>query len=156
MTESETTSSNIFILDTCFINGIPLIVITNTGATCLLVSLDCAEKLGLKLYFMVGSMVIDTSANDSVTTSWVCLNFLLTIYGKSFGMGLVCLPSNKLDVILGMNLLEFNRVHINCFDKPLSFLDFDASDELLMFAKQVDEFMKDEVGVFIILAFMKA
>lgn len=38
----------------------------------------------------------------------------------------------------------------------MSFLELDASDELFMSAKKVDEFMKDDVVVFMILASMKA
>lgn len=38
----------------------------------------------------------------------------------------------------------------------MSFLEFDASDELFVTAKQVDECMKDDVEVFMILASMKA
>lgn len=70
-------------------------------------------------------------------------------------MDLVCLPLNQLDVIIGMNWLEFNHVHINCFDKSVSFLELDASDELFVFAKQVDEFVENDVILFIILASMK-
>ncbi|XP_050888845.1 uncharacterized protein LOC127094008 [Lathyrus oleraceus] len=71
-------------------------------------------------------------------------------------MDLVCLPLNQIDVILGMNWLEFNHVDINYFDKLVSFLEFDASDELFVSAKQVDKLMKDDVEVFMILASMKA
>lgn len=120
------------------------------------ISLECAERLDLKLSSMVESMVIDTPTNGSVTTSWVYLKCSLTIYSKSFGMDLVCLPLDKLDVILKMNSLQFNHVHINYFDKSTSFLEFDASDDLFVSAKQVHEFMKDEVVVFMILASVKA
>lgn len=67
------------------------------------------------------SMVIYTLAKGSVTTSSVCLNCPLSIFGRNFGMELVCLPLYKLDVILGMNWLEFNRVHINYFTKMVIF-----------------------------------
>ncbi|XP_050885333.1 uncharacterized protein LOC127089884 [Lathyrus oleraceus] len=136
--------------------SISLIAIIDTSAVYSFILFDCAERLGLKLYVMGGSMVINTPTNGSVTTSWVCLNCPLTIYGKSFGMDLVCLPLNQIDVILGMNWLEFNHVQINCFDKSLSFPKFDASDELFVSAKQVDEFMKDDVEVFMIIASMNA
>ena len=66
---------------------------------------------------MKRSMVIDTLANGSVTTLLVCLNCPLTIYGKDFGVDLIYFPLSQLDVILEMNWLEFNHVHINCFDK---------------------------------------
>lgn len=55
-----------------------------------------------------------------------------------------------------MNWLEFNHVHINCFDKSVSFREFDASDELFVSTKQVDEFMENDVKVFMVLAYVKA
>lgn len=67
------------------------------------------------------TMIVSTLPLGSIMTSWVCLNCLLTIFGKNFGMDLVCLPLRKLDVILSMNKLEFNHVHINYFDKLVSF-----------------------------------
>ena len=100
-------------------------------------------------------MIIDTPTLGPVTTSWVCLNFPLTIFGKNFGMDLVCLPFINLDIILGMNWLVFNLVHINYHDKTVSFPDFEASDELFVSAKQVDDIVKDEADVFMILASMK-
>lgn len=151
----KTTSSDKLTRSTCFINGIPLTCIIDTCAIYMFVSLDCTERLGLKLSYMVGSMIVDTPTLGLLTTSWVCLNCLLTIYGKSFGLDLVCLPLNKIGVILRMNWLEFNHVHINCFDKSVSFPKFDASDKLFVLAKQVDEFMKDKTEVFLILAFVK-
>lgn len=60
-----------------------------------------------------------------------------------------------MDVILGMIWLEFNHVHINYLDTSMPFPEFDASDELFVFAKEVDEFTKDDVKVFMILAYMK-
>lgn len=105
---------------------------------------------------MVGSMIVYTLYSGPITNSWVCLNFSLTIFGKNFGMDLMCLPLRNLNVILGMNWLEFNHVCINCYDKTMTFPEFDASDELLVSAKQVDEFIMDDVGVFMILASMKA
>lgn len=55
-----------------------------------------------------------------------------------------------------MNWLEFNHVHINYFDKKMSFPKLDASDELFVSAKKMDEFVKDYATMFIILASMKA
>lgn len=40
--------------------------------------------------------------------------------------------------------------------QPCSFQEFDASDELFVSAKQVNEFMKEDALVFMILASMKA
>lgn len=51
--------------------------------------------------------------------------------------------------------LELIEVHINCFGKSLSFLEFDAGDKLFVSIGQVDEFVKIEAKMFMILAFMK-
>lgn len=74
---------------------------------------------------MSGSMVIDTPTNGLVTNLLVCMcvNCPLIIYSRDFGIELVHFRLSKLDVILGMNWLEFNHVHINCFDKSVKFLE---------------------------------
>lgn len=51
----------------------------------------------------------------------------LIIYDRDFGIDLVCLPLSQLDVILGMNWLEFNHVHINYFNKLVKFLKYEES-----------------------------
>ncbi|XP_050877136.1 uncharacterized protein LOC127080888 [Lathyrus oleraceus] len=68
----------------------------------------------------VRSMVIDTPPNGSITNSLVCLKCPLTIYGKSFGMELTVM-----------------------------FLEMRGDGELMFVsAKQVEEFLKEEVHVF--------
>lgn len=98
---------------------------------------------------MVGSMIVETSTLGPVTNYWVYSNCPITIYGKSFGMDLLCLPLRSLDVICGMNWLEFNCVHINYYKKTVSF------PEVVCAAKKVDELVKDEANVFMLLASMK-
>lgn len=130
---------------TCFINNIPLIAIIDTCATHSFISLDCAKRLGFKLSSIVGNMVIDTPTNGSVTTSLVYLKCPLIIYSKSFAMNLVCLQLSQLDVILGINFLEFNRFHINFFAKIVLFINMGDGGELMFVsAKQVEEFLKEE------------
>ncbi|XP_050908927.1 uncharacterized protein LOC127122669 [Lathyrus oleraceus] len=134
---------------TCFINNVELIAIIDTGATHSFISLECAMGLGLKLSSMVGSMVIDTPANGSVTTALVCLSCPFTIYGKNFAMDLVCLPLHQINIILGMNWLEFNYVHINCYNKTVRFLEFgDCGELMFLSAKQVEELLEDEAQMF--------
>lgn len=67
-------------------------------------------------------LVIDTPTNNSVATYLVCLNFPLSIYNKDFGIDLICLPLEDMDVIMGMIWLKFNHVYINCYNKTLRFL----------------------------------
>lgn len=70
-------------------NGISLIDIIDTSVTNSFISHDCVIKLNLVVSFMKGDMVIDTSANGSMTTLFVYMNFLLSIYGKDFGVDLM-------------------------------------------------------------------
>ncbi|XP_050920262.1 uncharacterized protein LOC127137898 [Lathyrus oleraceus] len=101
-------------------------------------------------------MVIDIPAKESITASLVCLQCPLTIYGKNFGVDLVCLPLSHLDVILGMNWLEFNHIHINCYDKIVLFPEY-VEEEVSKFmsANQLEELMKDEAQVFTMFASLK-
>lgn len=51
-----------------------------------------------------------------------------------------------------MNWLKFNRVHINYFTKIVMFPKMGEDGELMfIFAKQVEEFLKEEVHVFTML-----
>src|SRR3954466_1642934 len=91
---SETTPEDRLIKGTCFIHNTPLIAIIDTGATHSFISLDCAKRLNLEITKINGSMVIDTPASGSVTTSSTCLNCPIDIFG---------------------------RIHINCFTKTVIF-----------------------------------
>ncbi|XP_058726800.1 uncharacterized protein LOC131598192 [Vicia villosa] len=116
----------------CFINNAELVAIIDTAATHSFILLDCATMLGLKLSSMEGSMVMDTPASGFVTNTFVCKGCPLTIFDKSFVMDFVCIPLHQIDVIFGMNWLEFNYVHINCYNKTLRFPKFCDNGELLL------------------------
>ena len=87
-----------------------MIAIIDTGATHSFISVDCVKRLNLELSDMHGNMIIDTPVMGSVFTSVACLNCPFSIFSRDFRMNLVCLPLDQLDVILGMNWLEFNHV----------------------------------------------
>ncbi|XP_058752732.1 uncharacterized protein LOC131625914 [Vicia villosa] len=98
---------------------------------------------------MDGSMVINIDASGFVTTTFMCSGCPLTIFDKSFVMDLVCLPLHQIDVIFGMNWLEFNYVHINCYNKTLRFPKFgDNGEQMLLSAKKVNECLRDESVMF--------
>jgi len=120
-TGTQTSNEDRLIKGTCFFNSIPLIAIIDTGATHCFIVVDCARKLGLIMSDMNGEMVVETPAKGSVTTSIVWLSCPLTMFGRDFEVDLVCLPLTGMDVIFGMNWLEYNRVHINCFSKTVHF-----------------------------------
>ena len=132
-----------------FINNTPLVAIIDTEATHSFISTECAQCLNLLLSSMGGEMVIDTPASGSVTTSLVCLSCPLTIYGRDFAMDLVCLPLKDLDVILGMNWLEFNRVNLDCYHKLVRFLSPDEDEELnFLSTKELKKLLAEEAQLF--------
>lgn len=91
----EVPNKDNLIQGTCFINNVELIAISDTDATHLFISLECATRLGLRLSSMNGSVVIDTHANGSVTIMFVHLSCSLTIYGKSFAIDWCVYPYTK-------------------------------------------------------------
>jgi len=121
LTGTQTVNEDRLIRGTCFFNSTPLIAIIDTSATNCFIAVDCASKLGLVVSNMNGEMVVETPAKGSVTTSLVCLKHPLSMFGRDFEVDLVCLPLSGMDVIFGMNWLEYNHVHINCFSKSVYF-----------------------------------
>lgn len=55
----------------CFIHSVVLITMIDIDATHLFIYLECVNKMKLEVPSMNGSMVIDTPASGSVTTSLV-------------------------------------------------------------------------------------
>ncbi|XP_050897171.1 uncharacterized protein LOC127103987 [Lathyrus oleraceus] len=142
---SDVPKRNNLIRGTCFINNLELISIIDTGATHSFISLDCATRLDLKLSSMVGSLVIDTSTNGSMTTVLVCLSCPLTIYGKNFAMDLACLPLHQITIILGIIWLELYYFHINCYSKTVRFPEFGDYGELMFLSRMFAMFASLQV-----------
>lgn len=98
----EVSGSDKLVQDTCFINDIPLIVIIDMGTTHSFISHDCVVKINLEVFLMKSNIIIETIVSASITISFVCLNCLVSIYAKDFGVCLIYLPLSELDVILKM------------------------------------------------------
>lgn len=121
-----------------------------------LIFIECAERLNLEVSILNGGMVIDTPTNGLVTTSLVCLNCPLTIYGRDFGIDLVCLPLSQLDVILGMNWLDLNCVLIICFDKSMNFIESEESmKSSFMTTRQVRMSLRKSAQVFMVFTSLR-
>ncbi|XP_058774497.1 uncharacterized protein LOC131648787 [Vicia villosa] len=149
---TQTSTEDRLIRGTCFINSMPLITIIDTGATHCFIAAACVEKLGLVLSSMNGEMVVEVPAKGSVTTSLVCLKCPLSIFDREFAVDLVCLPLAGLDVILGMNWLEYNYAHINCYNKTVRFSTAEEEEAGLVSSKQVRQLLKEEVEMFSLMA----
>ncbi|GAU51606.1 hypothetical protein TSUD_414380 [Trifolium subterraneum] len=139
---------------TCFIHDTPLIAIIDTGATHSFISMDCMKRLNIPVYEMSGCMNIETPASGSVITRLVCRNCPVSVFGRHFGMDLVCIPLSGIDVIFGMNWLVFNQVHINCCEKTVIFPKSEGSLSL-MNGEEVKESLNDHGELFVVFGSLK-
>ncbi|GAU41290.1 hypothetical protein TSUD_374150 [Trifolium subterraneum] len=139
---------------TCFIHDTPLIAIIDTGATHSFISMDCMKRLNIPVYEMSGCMNIETPASGSVITRLVCRNCPVSVFGRHFGMDLVCIPLSRIDVIFGMNWLVFNQVHINCCEKTVIFPKSEGSLSM-MNGEEVKESLNDHGELFMVFGSLK-
>jgi hypothetical protein len=153
LTGTQTENEDRLIRGTCYFDSTPLIAIIDTGATHCFIAVECASKLGLAMSNMNGEMVIENPAKGSMTTSLVCLRCPLTMFGRDFEIDLVCLPLSGMDVILGMNWLEYNHVHINCFSKSMYFSSAEEeSGAEFLTTKQLKQLERDGILMFSLMA----
>ncbi|GAU47013.1 hypothetical protein TSUD_403230 [Trifolium subterraneum] len=123
-------------------------------ATHSFISMDCMKRLSIPVHEMSGCMNIETPASGSVITRLVCCNCPVTVFGRHFGMDLVCIPLSGIDVIFGMNWLVFNQVHINCCEKTVIFPKSEGSLSL-MNKEVVKESLNDLRGLFMVFGSLK-
>jgi len=75
------------------------------------------------------------------------------MFGRDFEIDLVCLPLIGMDVILGMNWLEYNHVHINCFSKSVYFSSTEEeSGAEFLSTKQLKQLERDGMLMFSLMA----
>ncbi|GAU42269.1 hypothetical protein TSUD_81770 [Trifolium subterraneum] len=139
---------------TCFINDTPLIAIIDTGATHSFISMDCMKRLNIPIYEMSSCMNIETPASGSVITLLVCRNCPVSVFGRHFGMDLVCIPLSGIDVFFGMNWLVFNQVHINYCEKTVIFPKSEGGLSL-MNGEEVKESLNDHGELFMVFGSLK-
>lgn len=112
-------------------------------------------KLGLAMSNINGEMVVETPAKGSVTTSLVCLRCPLSLFDRDFEMDLVCLPLSGMNVILGMNWLEYNHVLINCFSNSVSSSSAEEESGVeFLSTKQLKQLERDGILMFTLMASM--
>ncbi|XP_058742378.1 uncharacterized protein LOC131614856 [Vicia villosa] len=130
----------------CTFNGV---VCFHCGEEGHMSAADCVRRLGLVLSDLGGEMVIDLPAMGSVTTSLVCENCPVSIFSKDFTVDLICLPMHELNVVLGMDWLMSNRVHIDCYQKLVRFpfLERDAEVGVLS-TKELNLLLADGAHLF--------
>ncbi|XP_050909944.1 uncharacterized protein LOC127123807 [Lathyrus oleraceus] len=150
---TQTINEDGLVRGTCFINNIPLITIIDTGATHCFVVADCVERLGLSLSSLGRDMIVEVPVKGTVSSSLVCKSCPLSIFGKDFVVDLVCLPLVGLDVVLGMDWLKSNYVHINCYNNTVRFSSAEEEGRTeLLSKKQLKEFIEEDALVFLLMA----
>jgi len=75
------------------------------------------------------------------------------MFGRDFEIDLVCLPLSGMDVILGMNWLEYNHVHINCFSKSVYFSSAEEeSGAKFLSTKKLKQLERDGIVMFSLIS----
>ena len=98
---AEASKSKDLIQGKCFISGIPLLVLFDSGATHSFISCSCVEKLKLSVSSSNKDLVVETPTSGSMLTSNVCLNCLVEISCRTLLIDMIFLPLSQIDVILG-------------------------------------------------------
>nr|KYP37887.1 hypothetical protein KK1_040888 [Cajanus cajan] len=150
---AEATQFEDLIEGMCFINGTPLTVLYDSGATHFFISHACVSKLKLHVSSLSFELIVETPTNGSVITSDVCPKCPLTIEGRDFMVDLICLPLSQLDVILGMDWLSSNHVLSNCACKSIVFGErVEKVSKDYLTANQVKVSVQADAQVYMLLA----
>jgi len=96
LNSTEASKSKDLILGKCFISGIPLLVLFDSGVTHSFISYLCVKKLKLCVSSLNKDLVVETLTSGYVLTSNVCLNCPVEISGRKFLIDLICLPLSQL------------------------------------------------------------
>ena len=87
------------------INDQPITVLFDSGASHTFISKECAIRLGLKIESMPKPYHIHSPGGKLITNQFV-KQVPLQLQGKFFPMALIMLPTQRIDMILGMNWME--------------------------------------------------
>ncbi|XP_057443841.1 uncharacterized protein LOC130735996 [Lotus japonicus] len=137
---------------TCFMNGIPLIVLYDSGATHSFIAIDLVRRLRLSTQSLSREFTVVTPTGITVNTSVVCVDCPLLIQDKTFVVNLVCLPLSHIDIILGMDWLFANHVLLDCHHKFVVFGSDQVQNDTRLFpANQVKASMKRGEQVYMLL-----
>ena len=90
------------IMGTFSVNNHPVVVLFDSGASHIFISKECASKFGLELESMSRSCHIN-SPGGQLVTNHIVSRVPLKLQGKIFHTSIIILPTQKVDIILGMN-----------------------------------------------------
>ena len=87
------------------VNDQPVTVLFDSGASHTFISKECAMILGLKIECMPRSCHINSPGGQLVTNQ-IARRVPLKLHGEIFNTSLIILPTQKVDIILGMNWMK--------------------------------------------------
>ena len=90
---------------TFLVNGYPVTVLFDSGASHTFISKEGASRLGLKIESMPSPYNIHSPGGQLITNQ-VVRRVPLQLQGKDFSAHLIVLPTQKVDIILGMNWMK--------------------------------------------------
>ena len=84
------------------VNDRPVTILFDSGAPHTFISKECAIRLGLKIESMSKPYHIHSPGGKLITNQFV-KQVPLQLQGKTFPTALIILPTQRVDIILGMN-----------------------------------------------------
>ena len=84
------------------VNDQPITTLFDSGASYTFISKECAIRLGLKIESMPKPYHIHSPGGKLITNQFV-KKVPLQLQGKNFPTALIMLPTQMIDIILGMN-----------------------------------------------------
>ena len=84
------------------VNDCPITVLFDSGASHTFISKECAMRLGLKIESMPKPYYIHSPGGKLITNQFV-KQVPLQLQGKKIHTVLIFLPTQRVDIILGMN-----------------------------------------------------
>jgi hypothetical protein len=141
----------------CFLGQNPVRVLFDIGASCSFISFQCVETLQLSVSLLNPPMMVTTATDGGIVANYICENCPIIVSSKTYYIDLVCLPTKKLDVILGMDWLSANHVYIGCAEKSIymptsNTVEGVALSELLKHTYQMVQFIcAQDKGFYVML-----
>ena len=94
------------------VNDRPVTVLFDSGASHTFISKECAVRLGLKIESMPKPYQIYSPGGKLITNQFV-KQVPLQLHGNFFPTALIMLPTQRIDIILGMNWMEGQGVNLD-------------------------------------------
>ena len=103
---------------TFFVNDRPVMVLFDSGASHTFISKECALKLGLEVECLKSPYSIH-SPGGQIFTDQMTRQVPLQLQGKIYPTYFIVLPTQKVDIILGMNWMEDRGVLLDTLSRTM-------------------------------------